>query len=58
MLSVAIWFFILAIIAALAGVTGLAVAFGNLAYYAAVAFLVIAVISLAFERRTPGPPVY
>lgn len=56
MLRWAIAFFIIALIAAVLGFSGVAGAASNIAYFLAVAFLVLFVISLIVGRGT-APPV-
>jgi len=55
MLSWAITFFIIALIAAVLGFSGIAGAASNIAYFLAVAFLVLFVISLLVGRRATPP---
>lgn len=56
MLGWALTFFIIALIAAALGFSGVAGTASNIAYFLAVAFLVLFVISLIFGRRA-APPV-
>jgi len=55
MLSWAITFFIIAIIAAVLGLSGVAGAASQIAYFLAVAFLILFVISLVVGRRATPP---
>jgi uncharacterized membrane protein YtjA (UPF0391 family) len=54
-LHLALVFFVLALIAGVVGLTGIASAFGSLAYYAAAGFILLAVLSFLFNR--PAGPV-
>lgn len=58
MLRWAITFFIIALIAGVLGLSGVAGASSNIAYYLAIGFVILFVASLIFGRRAVGgPPV-
>jgi len=57
MLRWAIAFFLIAIVAAIFGFSGIAGTSSTIAYYLAVAFLVLFVISLVLGRGSASPPV-